>query len=88
MGDSRAALYGHGVRAPGEVKAPYGTGSSLMTLTPSRANSAGGLSGTIGWTAAGETAYALEGNITCSAHAAAFVARLLGLPDAAGRGPT
>ncbi|MBC7480006.1 MAG: glycerol kinase, partial [Pseudorhodobacter sp.] len=30
MGDSHAALYGHGVRAPGTVKATYGTGSSLM----------------------------------------------------------
>ena len=83
MGDSHAALYGHGVRAPGEVKATYGTGSSLMTLTPSRARSARGLSGTIGWTAGGETAYAIEGNITVSAHAAAFTAKMLGLPDAA-----
>ena len=36
MVDSHAALYGHGVRAPGMVKATYRTGSSLMTLTPGR----------------------------------------------------
>jgi glycerol kinase len=83
MGDSHAALYGHGVRAPGPVKATYGTGSSLMTLTPVRTASRHGLSGTIAWTSAGQTAYALEGNITVSAQAAAFMARMLGLTDAA-----
>jgi glycerol kinase len=83
MGDSHAALYGHGVRAPGPVKATYGTGSSLMTLIPSRVASRHGLSGTIAWTDRSGTAHALEGNITVSAQAAAFMARLLGLADAA-----
>jgi glycerol kinase len=83
MGDSHAALYGHGVRQPGAVKATYGTGSSLMTLTPGRMASAHGLSGTIAWTDRNCTAYALEGNITVSAQAAAFMAGLLGLSDAA-----
>jgi glycerol kinase len=83
MGDSHAALYGHGVRAPGTVKATYGTGSSLMTLTPGRIASTHGLSGTIAWTNRTGTAYALEGNITVSAQAAAFAARLLGLENAA-----
>ena len=78
MGDSHAALYGHGIRAPGTVKATYGTGSSLMTLTPGRVASANGLSGTIAWSDRAGTAYALEGNITVSAQAAAFMARLLG----------
>ncbi|ETD76137.1 FGGY-family carbohydrate kinase [Rhodobacter capsulatus] len=82
MGDSHAALYGHGVRTPGAVKATYGTGSSLMTLTPARVTSRHGLSGTIGWTDRQGTAYALEGNITVSAQAAAFMAKLLGLTDA------
>ena len=49
MGDSHAALFGHGVRAPGAVKATYGTGSSLMTLTEDVATSDGGLSSTIAW---------------------------------------
>jgi glycerol kinase len=83
MGDSHAALYGHGIRTPGAVKATYGTGSSLMTLTPERTASRHGLSGTIAWTDRNGTAYALEGNITVSAQAAAFMAGLLGLPDAA-----
>jgi glycerol kinase len=82
MGDSHAALYGHGLRTPGTVKATYGTGSSLMTLTPGRVASRHGLSGTIAWTDRNGTAYALEGNITVSAQAAAFMARLLGVADA------
>ncbi|MGQ0563521.1 MAG: FGGY-family carbohydrate kinase [Gemmobacter sp.] len=83
MGDSHAALYGHGIRTPGAVKATYGTGSSLMTLTPGRTASRHGLSGTIAWTDRNGTAHALEGNITVSAQAAAFMAGLLGLPDTA-----
>lgn len=83
MGDSHAALYGHGVRTPGTVKATYGTGSSLMTLTPARVASSHGLSGTIAWTTRQGTAHALEGNITVSAQAAAFMAQLLGLDGAA-----
>lgn len=83
MGDSHAALYGHGIRQPGPVKATYGTGSSLMVLTPSRVASRHGLSGTVAWTDRHGTAYALEGNITVSAQAAAFMARMLGLADAA-----
>lgn len=79
MGDSHAALYGHGVRRPGTVKATFGTGSSMMTLTPARIASGHGLSGTIAWTTAAGTAYALEGNITVSAQAAAFMTQILGV---------
>ena len=84
MGDSHAALYGHGVRAPGPVKATFGTGSSLMTLSGSRVLSTNGLASTVAWsTQHGGPAYALEGNITVSAQAATWVAEFLGLPDAA-----
>jgi glycerol kinase len=82
MGDSHAALYGHGVRMPGVVKATYGTGSSLMTLTPERVTSTHGVSGTIAWSAGGRTHHALEGNIFVSAQAAAFMGGLLGVGDA------
>ena len=82
MGDSHAALFGHGVRKPGVVKATYGTGSSLMTLTPARVASGHGLSGTIAWSDRHGTAYALEGNITVSAQAAAFMAGILGVENA------
>ncbi len=82
MGDSHAALYGHGVRQPGLVKATYGTGSSLMTLTSQRVLSDNGLSATIAWSDKDGVVYALEGNITVSAQAATFAADMLGLPSA------
>ncbi len=82
MGDSHAALFGHGVRVPGTVKATYGTGSSLMTLTAERVSSSHGLSGTIAWSTSAGVAYALEGNISVSGQAAAFMADMLNLPDA------
>ena len=83
LGDSHAALYGHGVRASGMAKATYGTGSSLMTLTGKRVVSQHGLSGTIAWgTKGGGIVYALEGNISVSGQAAAFMAELLGLEGA------
>jgi glycerol kinase len=79
MGDSHAALFGHGIRAPGQAKVTLGTGSSLMTLTRQRPHSTTGLSETIAWSQDGKPAYALEGNITVSTHAAAFAAEMLGL---------
>lgn len=82
LGDSHAALYGHGIRTPGTVKATFGTGSSLMALTPARTLSRNGLSATIAWSTAQGVAHAMEGNITVSAQAAGFVADLLGLADA------
>ena len=81
MGDSHAALFGHGVRRPGAVKATYGTGSSLMTLTDAPLRSRSGLSTTIAWRRSGQVAYALEGNISVSAQAAAWMAALMGLAD-------
>jgi glycerol kinase len=83
IGDSHAALYGHGVRQPGAVKATYGTGTSLMTLTPGPIASQHGLSSTIAWSRGATVSYALEGNISVSGQAAAFMAELLGLDDVA-----
>ena len=83
LGDSHAALFGHGIRAPGAVKATYGTGSSLMTLTAAPVASAHGLSTTIAWQRGPIISYALEGNISVSAQAAGWVATLLGLEDSA-----
>ncbi|GLQ54299.1 FGGY family carbohydrate kinase [Devosia nitrariae] len=81
IGDSHAALYGHGVRQPGTVKATYGTGTSLMTLTGGRVRSRNGLSATIAWSTGEGPVHALEGNISVSGQAAAFMAELLGLSD-------
>lgn len=81
MGDSHAALFGHGIDAPGAAKVTIGTGSSIMTLVDRPVPSANGLSCTVAWSRSGAVRYALEGNITVSGQAAAFATRLLGLAD-------
>jgi glycerol kinase len=63
LGDSHAALLGHGVLEKGKVKATYGTGSSLMTLCDRPVSSEKGLSSTIAWKF-DQIQYAYEGNIT------------------------
>jgi glycerol kinase len=82
IGDSHAALFGHGVFAPGVVKATYGTGSSLMAPTATPLHSRHGLSTTIAW-ARERATYALEGNIYATGAAVQWLAQLLGLPDGA-----
>jgi glycerol kinase len=83
IGDSHAALFGHAAFHPGAVKATYGTGSSLMTATPSLAF-APELSSTIAWAFSDGVQYALEGNITDTGGAVDWIGRLLGSdqPDA------
>ena len=49
IGDSHAALVGHGRYQPGTVKATYGTGSSLMMLTPELVTEAKQLARTVAW---------------------------------------
>lgn len=83
LGDSHAALYGHGARTPGDVKVTYGTGSSVMGLTDSIV-SGPGLVGTIGWvTGADRTiARAFEGNILSTGATVAWLSQMMGsTPD-------
>src|SRR6266436_53038 len=63
LGDSHAALLGHGVLEQGKVKATYGTGSSLMTLCDGPQGDEKGISSTIAWKF-DRIQYAYEGNIT------------------------
>ncbi len=81
IGDSHAALLGHGGLSPGSIKATYGTGSSLMTLTPSFPQPDARLASTIAWSARNVVQYALEGNITMSGAAIQWVGQFLGLAD-------
>ncbi|MCL4792966.1 MAG: glycerol kinase GlpK [Bryobacteraceae bacterium] len=82
IGDSHAALFGHAAFEPGSVKATYGTGSSLMTLTEEPVGSSRGLSTTIAWWR-DTVRYALEGNVTVAGGAVQWVGELLGLSDPA-----
>jgi glycerol kinase len=84
IGDSHAALFGQAGFLPGTVKATYGTGSSLMTPTPTAVISQHGLSTTIAWALAGQPAtYALEGNISVTGAAVQWLGTFLGLPNPA-----
>jgi glycerol kinase len=83
IGDSHAAMFGHGHYSAGSVKATYGTGSSLMALTPSLLAEAPVLARTVAWSIKGETQFALEGNIAMSGSALQWVGNFLGLPDPA-----
>jgi glycerol kinase len=81
IGDSHAALFGHAAFHPGAVKATYGTGSSLMTLTGAPVESAGGLSTTIAWARQHRVEHALEGNISFTGGAVQWFGEFLGLAD-------
>lgn len=81
IGDSHAALVGHGRYEPGVVKATYGTGSSLMMLTPGLTPEAKNLARTIAWSLSEKTQYALEGNIAMSGAATQWVGEFLGLAN-------
>jgi glycerol kinase len=67
MGDSHAAFFGQGCAKPGDMKATYGTGSSVMLHTGhAPALSDKGLSASVGYCFQDKTCYVQEGNITCS----------------------
>jgi len=83
IGDSHAALFGHAAFQPGSVKATYGTGSSLMTLTGQPALSERGLSTTIAWWRGPAPAYALEGNIFMTGGAVQWLGEFLRLANPA-----
>ncbi len=79
IGDSHAALVGHGCYQPGTVKATYGTGSSLMMLTPELVTEAKRLARTVAWSSENGAHFALEGNIAMSGAAVQWVGEFLGL---------
>ncbi|MBO0903000.1 FGGY family carbohydrate kinase [Jiella sonneratiae] len=96
LGDSHAALYGHGVRMPGSVKATYGTGSSVMGLIgePTGGMDAGTCL-TIAWQVAGASpAFAAEGNIRSAGATLRWLADVFAMPmdrliaEAVGSAPT
>jgi glycerol kinase len=81
IGDSHAALFGHGAFAPGDGKVTFGTGSSIMTTLPRFIAPQKGITTTIAWAIAGQPTYAFEGNILVSAAALPWMVTLLDLPD-------
>lgn len=80
LGDSHAALLGHGVLERGKVKATYGTGSSLMTLCEGPQGEEKGISSTIAWNL-GKIQYAYEGNITVTGSGLSWALAFTGLEN-------
>ncbi|QRM57232.1 FGGY-family carbohydrate kinase [Sinorhizobium sp. BG8] len=81
IGDSHAALFGHGAFNPGDGKVTFGTGSSIMTTLPQFIAPEKGITTTIAWSIGGKPTYAFEGNILVSAASLPWMADMLGLPD-------
>lgn len=81
IGDSHAALFGHGAFGTGDGKITFGTGSSVMTTIPDFIVPPTGITTTIAWSLNGSPTYAFEGNILVSASILPWTATLLGLPD-------
>ena len=78
IGDSHAAMFGHGRFHVGAIKATYGTGSSLMALTPALVSDTEQLARTIAWSIGDKTQYALEGNIAMTGSAIQWLGDFLG----------
>jgi glycerol kinase len=78
MGDSHAALFAHGAFAPGQIKATYGTGSSVMGLIARPEALGAGACLSIAWQVE-VPAFAAEGNIRATGAALRWMAGLLGM---------
>jgi len=81
IGDSHAAVLGHGHFSPGTIKATYGTGSSLMALTSGLVAESDALARTIAWSVNDCPHFALEGNIAMTGSAVQWVGTFLGLSN-------
>lgn len=79
MGDSSASLFGQAGLNPGDAKATYGTGTSVMINTAKvRLNIKSGVV-SVGWFRKGECTYVIEGNIHSSGDTIRWLIDPLGL---------
>jgi len=83
IGDSHAALFGHGAFKPGDGKVTFGTGSSVMTTLARFLAPRNGITTTVAWRIDGTPTFAFEGNILVSAASLPWMVGILGLPDVA-----
>ena len=79
IGDSHAALFGHGAFQTGQAKTTFGTGASVMMVADTFMVPDNGMTSTIAWSIDDQITYALEGNILVSASLFPWAATLLGL---------
>lgn len=85
LGDSQAALAAQDCLRPGQVKATYGTGSSVMLMAgDAPIRSTHGLVSSIAWNLEGRLSYALEGNLNYTGAVVSWLkdrVHLIGSPD-------
>ncbi len=82
MGDSQAALFGHGCFAPGAAKVTFGTGSSiLINIGAKPLRSKRGVLTALAWVRGGVPTYAFEGIIISAASTLVWMRDQLGLLD-------
>lgn len=82
LGDSHGALFGQDCRKPGQVKATYGTGSSVMMnigTEPKFSNS--GLVTSLAWGMNGQVVYVFEGNLNYTGAVMTWLRKDVGLID-------
>ena len=80
LGDSHAALFGHGCLEKGMTKATYGTGSSIMmNIGPDFAASKNGLVTSLAWNYRGQVNYVMEGNLNYTGAVITWLKDSLGL---------
>lgn len=80
LGDSHGALLGHGGRAPGKLKATYGTGSSVMiNIGEQPVFSRNGLVTSLAWGLEGKVSYVLEGNLNYTGAVISWLKNEVGL---------
>ena len=85
MGDSHAALFGQGCLERGQMKATYGTGSSIMMNIGERpVLSEKGIVTSLAWKARGRVQYVLEGNINYTGAVISWLKNDVGLLQSAG----
>ncbi|WP_064691849.1 FGGY family carbohydrate kinase [Rhizobium aegyptiacum] len=83
IGDSHAALFGHGAFKPGDGKVTFGTGSSVMKTLSQFIPPRNGVTTTVAWRIEGKPTFAFEGNILVCAASLPWMTDILGLPDVA-----
>ncbi len=80
LGDSHGALLGQQCRLPGQVKATYGTGSSVMMQTGEKLfESDNGLVTSLAWGLDGKVEYVLEGNLNYTGAVVSWMRDMAGL---------
>ena len=84
LGDSHGALFGQNCRKKGELKATYGTGSSVMMNTgENRYDSQHGLVTSLAWGIGGRVEYVLEGNLNYTGASITWLKEQMGMISSA-----